>query len=179
LSCRSLELIRFATAWVSWGGGVVHVGEPVGEGDRQLLAGGALGDAGADLIGEGQLPAQVVRPSGADPEVGADRGDAVVLAQSGAGLPAVAQLLLLVGEGELLALVGLRLDPADLIRARLVVEQQHDQAANRLQGLESFAADELVAGFRGEIPALPVVEQDRAVGVWAVADAGDQLARAA
>ena len=54
----------------------------------------------------------------ADSEVGADRGDPVFLAQYGAGCPAVAELLLLVDEAELLALVGLRLDAADLVRAR-------------------------------------------------------------
>ena len=127
-------MIRFATASVSCGRDRVHVGEAVGHRDRQLLAGGPLGDAGADLVGERQLAAEVVRALGADPEVGADGGDPVVLAQAGAGLPAVAELLLLVDEAELLALVGLGLDAADLVRARLVVEQQHDQAADRAAG---------------------------------------------
>ena len=110
---------------------LVHVGEAVGHRHRQLLTGWALGDACADLVGERELPAEVVRALGADPEVGADGGDPVVLAQSGARRPAVAELLLLVDEAELLALVGLRLDAADLVGARFVVEQQHDQAADR------------------------------------------------
>ena len=120
-----------------------------------------------------------MRALGADPEVGADGGDPVVLAQAGAGRPAVAELLLLVDEAELLALVGLRLDAADLVRARLVVEQQHDQAADRAQALVPVAAGELVAGLRGEVAALAVVDEHGPVGARAVADAGDQLAGAA
>ena len=50
------------------------------------------------------------------PEVGADGGDPVGLAQAGAGRPAVGELRLLVGERELLALVLLGLDAADLVR---------------------------------------------------------------
>ena len=114
-------------------GDLVHVGEPVGHRHRDLLAGRALGDAGADRVGERELAAEVVGALGRDAEVGADRGDPVGLGQPGAGLPAVAQLLLLVDERQALALVGLRLDPADLIRARLVVEQQDDQALDRRQ----------------------------------------------
>ena len=93
--------------------------------------------------------------------------------------PAVAELLLLVDEAELLALVCLRLDAADLVGARLVVEQQHDQAADRLQSLVAVAAGELVAGIRGEVAALAVVDEHGPVGARAVADAGDQLAGAA
>ena len=40
---------------------LVHVGEPVGHRHRDLLAGRPLGDAGADLLGEGELAAKVVR----------------------------------------------------------------------------------------------------------------------
>ena len=58
---------------------LVHVGEAVGERDRQLVAGGALGDAGADRFGERELAAQVVRLLGRDAEVGADGGDPVRL----------------------------------------------------------------------------------------------------
>jgi hypothetical protein len=58
----------------------VHVGEAVGHRDRQLGAGGALGDPLADLLGEGELAEQVVRLAGADPDVGADGGDPVVVA---------------------------------------------------------------------------------------------------
>ena len=79
-------------------GDLVHVGEAVGHRHRDLLAGRALGDAGADRIGERELAAQVVGALGRDPEVGADGGDPVGLRQPGAGLPAVAQLLLLVDE---------------------------------------------------------------------------------
>ena len=52
-----------------------------------------------------------------------------VVGQSGAGLPAVAELLLLVAQRERLARVLLGLDAADLVLAGLVVEQQDDQAA--------------------------------------------------
>ena len=60
-------------------GDLVHVGEPVGHRHRDLLAGRALGDAGADRIGERELAAQVVGALGRDPEVGADGGDPVGL----------------------------------------------------------------------------------------------------
>jgi len=43
------------------------------------VAGGALGDALADRLGEGELAAQVMRTPGRDPEVGADGEDAVVV----------------------------------------------------------------------------------------------------
>jgi hypothetical protein len=79
----------------------------------------------------------------------------------------------------LLALVGLGLDAADLVRARLVVEQQHDQAADRLQSLVAVAAGEFVAGLCGAVAALAVVDEHRPVGARAVADAGDQLTGAA
>jgi hypothetical protein len=39
------------------GGELVHVGEPVGHRHRDLLARGALSDAGADLLGERELAA--------------------------------------------------------------------------------------------------------------------------
>ena len=79
LSCRSVLVIRFATASVSCGRDLVHVGEAVGHRDRDLLAGRALGDAGADRVGERELAAEVVRALGRDPEVGADGGDSVGL----------------------------------------------------------------------------------------------------
>ena len=143
-------MIRLATASVSCGRDLVHVGEAVGHRDRQLLAGGPLGDAFADLLGEGELAAEVVRALGGDPEVGADGEDPLVLAQAGACLPAVGELLLLVDEGELFALVGLGLDAADLVCVGLVVEQQHDQAADRREAFVAVAAGELVAGLGGE-----------------------------
>ena len=64
---------------------------------------------------------------GGDAEVGADGEDALVLEQAGAGVPAVGELLLLVDEGELFALVGLGLDAPDLVGGGLVVEQQDDE----------------------------------------------------
>jgi len=64
--------------------------EPVGNRHRDLLAGGPLGDADADLLGEGELAAEVVRPLGRDAEIGADGGDPVRPMESGAGLPAAA-----------------------------------------------------------------------------------------
>ena len=160
------------------GGDGVHVGELVGHRDRELPGGGPLGDAFADLVGERELAAQVVRLARGDAEVGADGGDPVVLAQAGARGPAVAELFLLVCEREVLALVLLGLDAADLIRAGGVVEQQHDQAAHRFQALEARAAGELVAGLGGEQPPLAGVEDDvRLVGVGAVADARARAGR--
>jgi hypothetical protein len=50
-----------------------------------------------------------VRALGGDAEVGAHDEDALVLAQAGAGVPAVGELLLLVDQRELFALVGLGL----------------------------------------------------------------------
>ena len=123
---------------------LVHVGEAVGHRDRDLLAGRALGDTRADRFRERELAAEVVGALGRDSEVGADRDDPVGLGQPGAGFPAVAQLLLLVDERQALALVGLGLDPADLVRARLVVEQQDDQALDRRQVFVSRCAGELV-----------------------------------
>ena len=158
---------------------VVHVGEAVCHRDRELLAGGAFGDAFADLFGEGELAAEVVGAFGGDAEVGADREDAVVVWQAGAGVPAVGELLLLVEEGEFFALVGLGLDPPGLVGRGLVVEQQDDQGADRREAFEAVGAGELVAGVGGEQSALSVVEEDcRLVGVGAVADAGDQLSGA-
>jgi hypothetical protein len=79
----------------------------------------------------------------------------------------------------LFALVGLRLDAADLVGAGLVVEQHHDQADDWVQALVSIAAGEFVAGVRGEVAALAVVDEHGPVGARAVADAWDQLAGAA
>jgi hypothetical protein len=62
---------------------LVHVGESVGHRHRELLAGRALGDTGADRIGERELAAEVVGALGRDAEVGADHGDSV-----GSGSPA-------------------------------------------------------------------------------------------
>ena len=105
--------------------------------------------------------------------------DAVVVWQAGAGVPAVGELLLLVDEAELLALVGLGLDAPDLVGRGLVVEQQDDQGADRREAFEAVGAGELVAGLGGEQTALSVVEEHgRLVGVGAVADARDQLAGA-
>jgi hypothetical protein len=73
------------------GSDLVHVGEAVCDRDRQLPAGGQLGDTGADLLGQGQLPAQVLSLAGVEAEVGADGGDTVLVAEAGAGLPAVAK----------------------------------------------------------------------------------------
>ena len=58
---------------------VVHVGEAVCDRDRELLAGGAFGDAFADRLGEGELAAEVVGALRGDAEVGADREDAVLV----------------------------------------------------------------------------------------------------
>ena len=101
---------------------LVHVGEAVGHRDGDLLAGRALGDAGPDLRGESELAAKVVRPLGGDAEVGADGGDPVGLAgmRRGAAQQDRRNCSCWVDEAELLALVGLRLDAADLIRARCV-----------------------------------------------------------
>ena len=157
-------------------GELVHVGEAVGHRHRQLRAGGAFGDALADRLGEGELAAQVARALGVDPEVGADGGDPVVVVEGGARLPAVGELALLVGEGELFALVGLRLHAPDLVRGGVVVEQQHDQAADGDEALEAVGGGELVAGPGGEQPSLPVEQHHpRLIGVRAPADARDQL----
>ena len=129
---------------------LVHVGELVGHGDRQLVAARAFGHAAADPLGQSELAEQVVHSSGADAQVGADGGDAVFVGQAGAGLPAVAELVLLVGEGELLAAVGLCLDSPDLVAGRLVVEQQHDQAPDGRQVLVAVGAGEVFAGLGGE-----------------------------
>jgi len=158
------------------GGDLVHVGEAVCHGDRELLAGGALGDAFADRLGEGELAAQVVRPLGGDAEVGADREDAVVIWQAGAGVPAVGELLLLVEQAELLALVGLGLDAPDLVGRGLMVEQQHDQRTDRREAFEPVGSCELVAGLGGQQTSLSVVqEHGRLVGGGVVADAWDEL----
>ena len=110
---------------------LVHVGEAVGERGRQLVPGGAFGHPGADGFGQRQLAAQVVRLLGRDAWVGADGRDPVRFGKSGARLPAVAELGLLIDELEFLAAVGLSLDAQDLLAARIVVEQEHDQATHR------------------------------------------------
>ena len=162
-----------------WGDGV-HVGELVGHRDGDLSAGGAVGDALADRVGQRELAAQVVGLAGGDAEVGADGGDAVVVGEAGARVPAVSELFLLVGERQVLALVLLGLDAADLVRVRRVVEQQDDQAADRCEAFVAVAAGELVAGLGGEQSPLAGVEDDeRLGGVGAVADAGHELAGAA
>jgi len=91
-------------------------------------------------------------------------------------MPAVGELLLLIDEAELFALVGLGLDASDLVGRRLVLEQQDDQAQYWREGFEPFGGGELVAGFRGEQAPLSVVEQHgRLVGIGVVAYAWDQL----
>jgi len=154
-------------------GDVVHVGQPVGQRDGDLPFGGAFGDAGADRCGQRELAAEVVGAGGADAEVGADRRDPVGLAQPGAGGPAIGELGLLVGEREVLALVLLGLDAADLIRRRRVVEQQHEQRAHGPQPV----LGQRVAAPGGQQPALPGV-QHHALSVLggAVADARNELA---
>ena len=59
-----------------------------------------------------------------------------------------------------------------------MVEQQHDQAADRLgEAFHVLAAGEAVAGLGGEVAALAVVEDHLGlVGVGAPADAGHELA---
>ena len=84
-------MIRPATASVSCGAISFMFGELVGHRRRQLLADGPLGYPGADPVGQRQLAAEVVRLLGADPEVGAYRRDPVLLAEPGAGQPAVAR----------------------------------------------------------------------------------------
>ena len=143
------------------GGDVVHVGQAVRHAHRQLVAGGPLGDPLADRVGEGELAAQAVALAGADAEVGADDGHPVGVGQPGARLPAVAELLLLVAQGERLARVLLRLDAADLVLAGLVVEQQDDQARDGGEALEVRGAGEFVAGAGGQQAALAGVERSR------------------
>ena len=143
------------------------------------MAAGPLGDSFADRLGEGELAAQVVCALGGDAEVGADGEDALVFRQAGAGVPAVGELLLLVEEAELLALVGLGLDAPDLVGRGLVVEQQDDQGADWREAFEPVGAGDFVAGLGGEQAALSVVEENgRLVGVGAVSDAWDQLSGA-
>ena len=87
---------------------------------------------------------------------------------------------MLVAQGERLARVLLGLDAADLVLARLVVEQQDDQARDRGESVEVGRAGELVAGAGGEQAALAGAQHDaRFVGTGPVADAGRQLARCA
>jgi hypothetical protein len=157
----------------------VDVGEAVGHADGQLAVGGAFGDALADRLGEGELAAQAVALARADAEVGADDGHPVGLGQPGPGLPAVAELLLLVAQRERLAGVLLSLDATELVVARRVVEQQHDEAADRGEALEAGGAGEGVGGAGGEQAALAGAQHDlRLLGVGAVADARHELAGA-
>jgi hypothetical protein len=159
-------------------GELVHVGGLVGHRHRDLLAGRPLGDTSADLLWQGELAAKVVRPLRRDAEVGAHGGDPVGLAQASASLPAVLELLLLVCERELFALLAVGLDPANLLFRRGVVEEEHDQAAHgRGEAFHVLAAGEAVACLGGEVAALAVVEQHpRLVRVGAPADAGHELA---
>jgi hypothetical protein len=157
---------------------LVHVGQAVGERYRDLRSGGALGHARADRLGQRQLAAQVVGLLGRDAQVGADGGDAVHFGEPGAGLPAVSELRLLIDGGKLLGAVGLGLDAQDLLTAGLVVEQQHDQAADGREALEAGAAGELFAGLGGEQPALAVIDADELLGRRAPAETGRQLAEA-
>jgi hypothetical protein len=91
-----------------------------------------------------------VRLDRADAEVGADGSDPVGFGQAGARGPAVGELRLLVGQRELLALVLLGLDPADLVGGRLVADQQHDRAQP--------VGRQPLAGARGQQSALAGVE---------------------
>ena len=93
----------------------MHVGQLVGHRHRDLLAARPLGDAPANLLGERELAEEVVRPFGRDPQVRADRGDPVGVREPGAGLPAVGELLLLVCERQLLALLAVGLEAPDLL----------------------------------------------------------------
>ena len=140
-------------------GDLVHVRELVGHRRRQLLADGPLGYPGADPVGQRELAAEVVGLLGADPQVGAHRRDPVLVVQPGAGQPAVGELVLLIHDGQRFPrVVGDRLDAPDLVRARLVVEQQHDQAVDGLEALVAFGAGELVASLRGQVAALALVD---------------------
>ena len=113
---------------------------------------------------------------GADAEVLADDGEAFVFRQPGAVSPAVGELVLLIARRQVFALVFLRLNAADVGLGGLVLEQQHHEAADRLEVLEAFGAGELVAGARGQQPPLAGVQQ-HLVAVLA-ADGGHQLAGA-
>ena len=159
-------------------GDLVHVGELVRHRHGDLLAGGPFRDAGANLLGQRELPAEVVRPLRGDAEVGADSGDPVAVAEAGSGVPAVVELLLLVCQRELLALLAVGLDAPDLLRGGGVVEQQHDQAADRLgEAFPGLATREAVAGVGGEVAPLAVVEDHGGlVRIGAPADAGHELA---
>ena len=157
---------------------LVHVGELVGHRRRQLVGDWALGHAGADPVGQGELAAEVVGFLGADPQVGAHRGDSVLVAQPGARQPAVGELVLLIDDAERFPrVVGDRLDAPDLVRVRLVVEQQHDQTVHGVEALVAFGAGELVAFLGGQVAPLALVDGDGPGGLAAVADERDQLAR--
>ena len=121
-------------------GDLVHVGELVGHRHRDLLAGRPFGDAGADRLGQRQLAAEVVRALGARSR-GRRRRRRSGRPRAGRRAPASsrANCSCWSTRRELLALLGLGLDAADLLRARLVVEQQHDQAADRL-GRPSYSS---------------------------------------
>ena len=177
MSCSSAVVIRAATALVSSGASSFMPASWL------AIVADSCSPAGRSAIrvrislGQRQLPAQVVRLAGADSEVGADGGEAVLVVQAGAGLPAVAELLLLVDEGEVLAgVVDLRLDPAHLLGRGRVVEQQHDQASDRLEALVALGAAQLVALDGRQVAPLAVIEDDGLVLAGAVADARHELA---
>ena len=90
-------LIRLATASVSCGAMACMSASRLAIVTDSSSPRGALGDAGADLSGRASWRRRLWARLGRDPEVGADGGDPVgFLAQPGAGLPAVIELLLLV-----------------------------------------------------------------------------------
>ena len=72
-------MIRFATASVSCGAISCMSASRLAVVTEHLLAGRALGDTGADRIGERELAAEVVRALWRDAEVGADGEDPVGL----------------------------------------------------------------------------------------------------
>jgi hypothetical protein len=59
-----------------------------------------------------------------------------------------------------------------------VWEQQHDQASDRFEALEAFAAAQLVAAAGGQQPPLPCVQDHRSGPRGSVADAGYELSTA-
>ena len=154
------------------GGDLVHVGEAVGHRDRQLLAGRALGDAGADRVGERELAAEVVRALGA--EIPRSAQTAAIRSSSrqpGAGVPAVAELFLLVDERRA-ARAGWPAPGCGGSRPRSARGRAAARSGcGRAQAFVPLGAGELVAGLRGEEAALAVVDEHGPVGARAVADA--------
>ena len=63
----------------------------------------------------------------------------------------------------------------DLLGRGRVVEQQHDQASDRLEALVALGAAQLVALGRGQVAALAVIKDDGLVLAGAVADARHEL----